>query len=111
MKESTTKENHKTNDDPIYSKGIASRASFEVEIPPNGDFERQLEFQANLQPSEVSSTEALLFSWSNESCLIAERMSIAGACQWKPLANRFIQNKYLSRLYAVKNETNVLFQF
>lgn len=60
MKEGSGKENHInldrhniTDETMFYPKGLASQANFEVEIPSFGDFERQLEFQANLQPSEL----------------------------------------------------------
>lgn len=60
MKEGNGKESHKqlesqniTDEAPFYVKGIASHASFDIDIPAFGDFERQMEFQANLQPSEM----------------------------------------------------------
>lgn len=44
-----------TDETTFYPKRIASDASFEVDIP-SGDFERQIEFQANLQSSDLVST-------------------------------------------------------
>lgn len=48
MKEGTGRDTHNITE----PKGIESHASFEVEIPAFGDFERQMEFQANLQPTD-----------------------------------------------------------
>ncbi|XP_055316993.1 uncharacterized protein LOC129576268 isoform X2 [Sitodiplosis mosellana] len=42
-----------TDETMFYQKRTASHASFEVNIPSFGDFERQIEFQANLQPSDL----------------------------------------------------------
>lgn len=62
VKEGTGKESHVhldshniTDETMFYPKGIASHASFEVDIPTFGDFERQIEFQANLQSSDLVS--------------------------------------------------------
>lgn len=59
VKEGTGKESHNhldshniTNETTFYKKGIAFHASFEINIPTLGDFERQMEFQANLQSSD-----------------------------------------------------------
>lgn len=64
MKEGNGKENHinldrhNITDETMFSpKGIASQANFEVEIPTFGDFERQLEFHANLQSSDLVSIQ------------------------------------------------------
>lgn len=60
MKEGNGKESHKqlesqniTDETSFYGKGVASHASFDIDIPSFGDFERQMEFQANLQTSEM----------------------------------------------------------
>lgn len=67
IKERTGKESHIhldshniTDEHTFHQKGIASHASFEINIPTLGDFERQMEFQANTQPSDsVSSCDAV----------------------------------------------------
>lgn len=47
-------DSHNITDESIaYSKG--SNVSFVVDVPTSGDFERQMEFQANLQSSDLVS--------------------------------------------------------
>lgn len=57
MKEGTGKESHVNLDSHNITdkNGIESHASFEVDIPTSVDFERQMEFQVNLQPSDLVS--------------------------------------------------------
>lgn len=64
VKEGTGKDSHVYSDshnitdkNVFYPKG--SNVSFVVEVPVSGDFERQMEFQANLQPSDLVSNGSM----------------------------------------------------
>lgn len=60
VKEGNGKETHmqpdthnRTDEKSLNAKGITTYASFDIDIPQPSDFERQMEIQANLQPSEL----------------------------------------------------------
>lgn len=47
---------NRTDEKSLNAKGITTYASFDIDIPQPSDFERQMEIQANLQPSELVGT-------------------------------------------------------
>lgn len=48
-------DNQNTTDETnmLFTKNLSSHAAFEIEVPSFGDFERQMEFRANLAKSDV----------------------------------------------------------
>lgn len=65
VKEGTGKDSHANADSHnITDKSVfypkVSNVSFVVEVPASGDFERQMEFHANLQPSDQVSNSSIV---------------------------------------------------
>lgn len=44
---------NRTDEKSLNAKGVTTYASFDIDIPQLSDFDRQMEIQANLQPSEI----------------------------------------------------------
>lgn len=72
VKEGNGKETHmqpeahnRTDEKSMNAKGLATSASFDIDIPQPSDFERQMEIQANLQPSELVRAKTCFYRTPN----------------------------------------------
>lgn len=52
-KDTTRNQNVTDETNLMFTKASSSKAAFEIDVPPLGDFEQQIEFRANIGPSDV----------------------------------------------------------
>lgn len=50
---------NRTDDKSPNDKGVTNYASFDIDIPQLSDFDRQMEIQANLQPSDIVCNQSI----------------------------------------------------